>query len=59
MSKPYDRVEWIFIKRMMLKLGFLYNWVNLIMRCVSSMSYSFLLNGEVCGNIKPSRGFRQ
>ncbi|KAL5546351.1 hypothetical protein UlMin_006038 [Ulmus minor] len=28
-------------------------------RCISSVSFSFLLNGEVCGNIILSRGIRQ
>ncbi|KAL5832113.1 hypothetical protein ACOSQ4_017467 [Xanthoceras sorbifolium] len=29
------------------------------MHCVSSVSYSYLLNGEVRGFLKPSRGLRQ
>lgn len=29
------------------------------MRCISSFSFSYVLNGEVRGNIKPSRGLRQ
>ncbi|KAK3187897.1 hypothetical protein Dsin_027458 [Dipteronia sinensis] len=44
---------------MMLWLGFSVSWVQLVLRCVSLVSYSFILNGEVCGNIKPSRGLRQ
>lgn len=30
MSKAYDRVEWTFLKEMMLKLGFDSEWVNLV-----------------------------
>ncbi|KAK3225398.1 hypothetical protein Dsin_005260 [Dipteronia sinensis] len=58
MSKAYNKVKWVFIERMMLKLGFSKKWVNLIMRCVLSISYSFILNGEVCGSINPFRGLK-
>ncbi|KAK2647697.1 hypothetical protein Ddye_015186 [Dipteronia dyeriana] len=58
-AKAYDRVEWNFIEKMMLRMGFSTKWVKLVMNCVSKVSYSFMLNGEICGNIKPSRGLRQ
>ena len=41
------------------KLGFVEKWIDLIMNCVSSISYSVLINGEACGNISPLRGIRQ
>ncbi|KAL5551160.1 hypothetical protein UlMin_001336 [Ulmus minor] len=47
MSKVYDRVEWKFLEEVMLQLGYDKRWVDKIMNCISSVSFSFLLNGEV------------
>ncbi|KAL5577512.1 hypothetical protein UlMin_019211 [Ulmus minor] len=59
MSKAYDRVELNFLKGMMLRLGFDNGWVEVVMRRVSSISYSFILNGQVQGALTPNRGIRQ
>ncbi|KAL6195770.1 hypothetical protein ACLB2K_031388 [Fragaria x ananassa] len=55
-SKAYDRLEWEFVCCILLKLGFATEWVELIMTTLTTVSYSFLVNGEVCGLIKPKRG---
>jgi hypothetical protein len=59
MSNAYDRVEWSFLEAMMLRLGFAVQWVQLIMRCVSSVSYAVLLNGSPLDVFSLSRGLRQ
>jgi hypothetical protein len=59
MSKAYDRVEWGFLKGMLLKLGFKKNWVDLIMKCVSTVRYRIKVNDEVSEMITPQRGLRQ
>ena len=58
MSKVYDRVEWIFLEKILWKLGFQASWVALIMECITTVSYSILVNGETKGMISSSRGLR-
>jgi len=59
MAKAYDRMEWPFLRRMMEALGFAERWIDLIMLCVSTVSYNFLVNGVSSGSVIPTRGLRQ
>ena len=58
-SEAYDRVEWIFLQQMMVKLGFIPTWVKLAMETVTIASYLVLINGEPKGFITPTRGIQQ
>ena len=49
MSKAYNRVEWSFLEKILLKLGFQDSWVALIIECITTVSYSILVNGEQKG----------
>ena len=59
MSKAYDRLEWDFISTVLERLGFHHLWIGLIMQCISTVTYSFLINGSPRGKVTPSRGIRQ
>nr|XP_027077000.1 uncharacterized protein LOC113700749 [Coffea arabica] len=59
MSKVFDRVEWPFLKGMMLALDFHPSFIDLISSCFSTVSYSFRLNGVQFGYLQPQQGIRQ
>lgn len=59
MMKAYDRVEWPFLKQVMLKMRFASVWVQRVMHFISSTSLAVMINGKPCGDIRPTRGLRQ
>lgn len=58
-SKAYDRVDWGFLKNQMQRMGFLKKWIDWVMLCVTTVSYSINFNGSQVGPITPRRGLRQ
>jgi hypothetical protein len=52
-------VDWRYLEGALLKMGFDINWVKVVMKCVTYVSFLVKINGELTNKFKPSRGLRQ
>jgi len=59
LSKAYDRVSWLYIRMLLTHLGFEYEFIRWIMSCISSVSFSVLINGSASSFFSAGRGLRQ
>jgi hypothetical protein len=59
MEKAYDRMEWSLILKILQKLAFWEKWISLVQECISSSSFSVLINGSPTNVFSPSKGLRQ
>ncbi|XP_020872418.1 uncharacterized protein LOC110226122 [Arabidopsis lyrata subsp. lyrata] len=58
-AKAFDKVEWNYLLSILRRLGFAERWCQWIMKCVTTVTYSVLINGSPSKKIIPSRGLRQ
>jgi hypothetical protein len=58
-AKAYDSLEWEFIEKTLIAMGFPTRCVILIMTCIRSVSFSILVNGQPTEVFYPQRGIRQ
>ncbi|KAL4363533.1 hypothetical protein GQ457_04G019830 [Hibiscus cannabinus] len=58
-EKAFDRVEWNFLRDVMLRPGFDSSWVSLILRCITIASFTVRINGCLSQDFQPQRGLRQ
>ncbi|XP_070028797.1 uncharacterized protein [Nicotiana sylvestris] len=59
MQKAYDSLEWVFLEQVMVGLGFPVVFVKWIMGCVTTVTYSILVNGRPMQPFVARRGLRQ
>jgi hypothetical protein len=59
MMKAYDRVQWHYLEAIMLKFGFSYSTVRLILKYVFSVRFSVRVKGELLPFFTLSRMLRQ
>jgi hypothetical protein len=59
MEKAFDRMEWSFLFHILKSLGFHSKWIHMIEQCISTVSFSILLDGSPFGRFFPQRGLRQ
>ncbi|XP_070007206.1 uncharacterized protein [Nicotiana sylvestris] len=59
MTKAYDRISWLFLTKVLRKMGFTERLIGIVFGLVSNNWYSILINGQAHGFFKSSRGIKQ
>ena len=59
LEKAYDKLEWSFIKDMLIRFNLPRKLIDLIMSCISSISTSLLFNGGALERFLPTKRIRQ
>ncbi|XP_019253854.1 PREDICTED: uncharacterized protein LOC109232542 [Nicotiana attenuata] len=59
MMKAYDSVEWVYLEQLLEYLCFPTKFINWVRTCVSTVSYSIMINGELTKPFEAAKGLRQ
>ena len=59
LEKAFDKVEWPFLLSIFKHFGFLDKWTQMISQCISTPSFSILINGSPVGLFTSNRGIHQ
>ena len=58
-EKTYDSINWKFLMKVLLKIGFGSRWMDWMWWCISTAKFSILINGVPAGFFSNSKGLRQ
>ena len=59
LSKAYDKVSWLYVKMLLIHLGFEIGFVRWIMECISTASFATLIRSMTSQFFKAEQGLRQ
>jgi hypothetical protein len=59
LAKAFDRLEWNFVVAALNRKGLHEHFINLIHACISSPTFSVIINGQPFAKFKSNRGIRQ
>lgn len=59
LAKEFDRVSWLYLKMLLIHLGFPNNFITWIMACITTHTFSVLINGSASQFFHFERGLRQ
>lgn len=59
MQKAYDSLEWPYLEQILYVANFSYLFIEWIMTCVRSVSYSIIINGQPSTPFQAKKGLRQ
>ena len=58
-KKAYDQISWNFLFTVLQQMGFGIKWISWIKWCITTVSFTVLLNGSPAGFFRSLRGLRQ
>jgi hypothetical protein len=59
LSKAFDNVSWLYLRLLLIHLGFFHSFVTWVLNCISTTSFAVLINGSASTFFKPERGLHQ
>ena len=59
LHKAYDSISWEFLDWMLKSMGFPAQFCSWIMECITTTSFSVVVNGSIYGHFKGQHGLRQ